>query len=86
MRAMLCVGVAYFLIGVLAPVFTLASQGALNGFNKDGMTWAFVSGTLGAVGALGALFFGFCTWGGVRIWRRRQRFLAQGGHTAKVFD
>ena len=39
-----------------------------------------------AVGALGALFFGFCTWGGVRIWRRRQRFLVQGGHAAKVFD
>ena len=56
MRAMLCVGVAYFLIGVLAPVFTLASQGALNGFNKDGMTWAFVSGTLGAVGALFIIF------------------------------
>jgi len=56
MRAMLCVGVAYFLIGVLAPVFTLASQGALSGFNRDGTTWAFVSGTLGAVGALFIIF------------------------------
>ena len=56
MRAMLCVGVAYFLIGVLAPVFMLASQGALGGFNKDGATWAFVSGTLGAVGALFIIF------------------------------
>ena len=56
MRAMLCVGVAYFLIGVLAPVFMLASQGALGGFNKDGTTWAFVSGTLGAVGALFIIF------------------------------
>ena len=56
MRAMLCVGVAYFLIGVLAPVFTLASQGALNSFNKDGVTWAFVSGTLGAIGALFIIF------------------------------
>ena len=56
MRAMLCVGVAYFLIGVLAPVFMLASQGALSGFNKDGTTWAFVSGTLGAVGALFIIF------------------------------
>ena len=56
MRAMLCVGVAYFLIGVLAPVFMLASQGALNSFNKDGVTWAFVSGTLGAIGALFIIF------------------------------
>ena len=44
------------------PVFTLASQGALNGFNKDGATWAFVSGTLGAVGAL-FIIFAFKTGG-----------------------
>ena len=50
MKALLCVGVAYFLIGVLAPVFTLASQGALGGFSKQGATWAFVSGALGAIG------------------------------------
>ena len=52
MKALLCVGVAYFLIGVLAPVFTLASQGALGGFSKQGATWAFVSGALGAIGAV----------------------------------
>ena len=40
MKALLCVGVAYFLIGVLAPVSTLASQGALGNFSKDGATWA----------------------------------------------
>ena len=34
MRALLCVGVAYFLIGVLVPVVTLSSQGQLNGFNE----------------------------------------------------
>src|SRR6267154_2458473 len=52
MKALLCVGAAYFLIGVLAPVFTLASQGALNNFSKDGATWATVSGALGAIGAV----------------------------------
>ena len=52
MKALLCVGVAYFLIGVLAPVFTLASQGALGSFSKQGATWAFVSGALGAIGAV----------------------------------
>src|SRR5260370_7101323 len=52
MKALLCVGVAYFLIGVLAPVFTLASQGALGGFSKQGATWAFVSGAFAAIVAL----------------------------------
>lgn len=52
MRALLCVGLAYFLIGVLAPAFTLMSQGALNGFNREGTTWATVAGALGAIGAL----------------------------------
>jgi len=52
MKALLCVGAAYFLIGVLAPVATLASQGALGNFNKDGATWATVSGALGAIGAV----------------------------------
>jgi len=41
--------------------------------------------TLG-FGLAGILLSGFNTWSGVRIWRRRQRFLAQGGHTAKAFD
>src|SRR5260370_34758273 len=52
MKALLCVGVAYFLFGVLAAVCTLASQGALSGFSKEGTTWAFVSGALGAIGAV----------------------------------
>jgi hypothetical protein len=52
MKALLCVGIAYFLIGVLAPVVTLMSQGALNGFSAEGSTWATVAGALGAIGAL----------------------------------
>jgi uncharacterized membrane protein len=52
MRALLCVGVAYFLIGVLFPLASLASQGELKGFNSAGITWATVGGALGAVGAL----------------------------------
>jgi hypothetical protein len=36
MRALLCVGVAYFLIGVLVPLATLFTQGqGLNGFNRE---------------------------------------------------
>jgi uncharacterized membrane protein len=52
LRALLCVGMAYFLIGVLVPVGMLASQGSLNGFNKEGSTWATVAGVLGAIGAV----------------------------------
>ncbi len=56
MKALLCVGMAYFLIGVLVPAGTLMSQGALNNFNGQGTTWATISGVLGAVGALFIIF------------------------------
>lgn len=51
-RALLCVGVAYFLIGVLGPVAMLSTQGGLGGFNKLGATWATTAGALGAIGAV----------------------------------
>ena len=51
MRALLCVGVAYFLIGVLVPVITLSSQGQLNGFSMKGTVGATAAGALGAAGA-----------------------------------
>ena len=56
MRAMLCVGVAYFLIGVLVPVAWLWSQGALGGFNSAGATTATAAGALGALGAVCIIF------------------------------
>ena len=53
MRAMLCVGVAYFLIAVLVPLVVLYSQGqGLRGFNTAGTTMATVAGALGALGAV----------------------------------
>ena len=52
MRALLCVGVAYFLIGVLIPAAALASQGELRGFNPIGTMTATVAGALGALGAV----------------------------------
>ena len=51
LKALLCVGVAYFLIGVLVPVGALSSQGALSGFNTNGMIMATIAGALGAAGA-----------------------------------
>lgn len=53
LRSLLCVGVAYFLIGVIVPVVMLASQGELNaGWNTFGATTATVAGALGAIGAV----------------------------------
>ena len=52
MRALLCVGVAYFLVGVLVPVISLWSQGQLGGFNLKGSAAATAGGALGAVGAV----------------------------------
>ena len=56
LRALLCVGVAYFLVGVLVPVIALGSQGELKGFNSGGVTAATLGGALGAVGAVGIIF------------------------------
>jgi len=52
-RALLCVGIAYMLIGVLVPVIALVSQGELNkGWTTAGFTQATLAGALGAIGAI----------------------------------
>lgn len=54
MRALLCVGIAYFLIGILVPVISLGMQGNLSvsSFNTSGTTLATFAGALGAIGAV----------------------------------
>ena len=52
LRALLCVGIAYFLIGVLVPVTALLSQGELRNFNATGTITATAAGALGALGAV----------------------------------
>jgi drug/metabolite transporter (DMT)-like permease len=52
MMALLCVGVAYFLIGVLVPVVALTGQGGITGFSAGGAIWAGLGGALGAIGAV----------------------------------
>jgi hypothetical protein len=52
LRALLCVGFAYFLIGVLVPVVALGAQGELKGFSGPGVLAATAGGTLGALGAV----------------------------------
>jgi hypothetical protein len=51
LKALLCVGVAYFLIGILVPIGALGSQGQLNSFNSRGLITATIAGALGAIGA-----------------------------------
>jgi hypothetical protein len=62
LKALLCVGIAYFLIGVLVPVAALSSQGALSGFNTNGTILAIVAGALGAAGAA-CIIYAFRTGG-----------------------
>lgn len=52
LRALLCVGGAYFLIAVLVPVITLASKGQLGGFTGRGVLLSTLGGALGAGGAI----------------------------------
>jgi len=52
-RALLCVGVAYLLIGVLVPVVALSAQGQLGqGWSTSGTVAATAAGGLGALGAV----------------------------------
>lgn len=63
MRALLCVGVAYFLVGVIVPIAVLMSQGqGLRGFNGGGAAAATLAGMLGAIGAV-CIIFSFRTGG-----------------------
>jgi hypothetical protein len=52
MRAMLCVGIAYFLIAVVVPVIALTSEGQWGGFTTSGVITATLAGSLGALGAV----------------------------------
>ena len=66
LKALLCVGVAYFLIGVLLPVAGLSSQGSLNNFNSTGLVTATIAGALGAIGA-GCIICSF-RYGGLPVY------------------
>ena len=51
LKALLCVGAAYFMIGVVVPIAALSSQGALSQFDRTGLITATAAGALGAIGA-----------------------------------
>jgi hypothetical protein len=50
-KAFLFVGIAYFLVAVLAPLGVLALNGGSWKFPMSGMWWSFVAGIAGAAGA-----------------------------------
>jgi len=51
LKALLCVGVAYFLIGVIVPVAVLGPGTSASVFSSHGVLTASVAGALGAIGA-----------------------------------
>jgi len=54
-KAFLVVGIAYFLVAVLAPLILLKASGASLSMPAKGFWWALIAGVVGAVGALGVL-------------------------------
>ncbi len=52
LKALLCVGFAYFLLGVLVPVAGLAPFGNLTGITGAGAVWSTLGGILGGIGAV----------------------------------
>ncbi len=56
MKALLCVGGAYFFFAVLMPVLQLSNNAGLGDFDRGGVTNAFLSGSLGAIGAICIIF------------------------------
>ncbi len=54
-KAFLLVGVAYFLVAVLAPLAVLKMNGATWSFPATGAWWSLIAGVAGAIGAFGVL-------------------------------
>jgi drug/metabolite transporter (DMT)-like permease len=58
LKAFLIVGLAYFLVAVLAPIALLAIKGSSLAFWEypaKGFRWSLLAGIVGAIGALGVL-------------------------------
>jgi hypothetical protein len=54
-KAFLFVGIAYFLVAVLAPLAVLKMNNATWSFPATGALWSLIAGVVGAVGAFGVL-------------------------------
>ncbi|REK15877.1 MAG: hypothetical protein DWQ37_08670 [Planctomycetota bacterium] len=55
LRPFICVGMAYFLIAVLAPGVYLYLKGETGHWSATGIVWSLAAGAAGAIGALGVI-------------------------------
>jgi hypothetical protein len=55
MRPFVCVGLAYFAIGVIVPAVLLKLKGEQGDWTAKGITFSLAGGALGAIGALGII-------------------------------
>jgi drug/metabolite transporter (DMT)-like permease len=55
LRPFVCVGLAYFLIGVIVPSLWLHFRGEQGDWTLRGVVWSVAGGALGALGALGII-------------------------------
>jgi len=55
LRPFICVGLAYFLIAVLAPGILLRARGEAGRWTTSGIVWSLAAGAAGALGALGII-------------------------------
>lgn len=55
LRPFICVGLAYFLIAVLAPSIMLRMTGEIGHWSATGIIWSLAAGAAGALGALGII-------------------------------
>jgi hypothetical protein len=56
LRPFACVGLAYFFIAVAAPIALISLRAEDSGaWTPGGMTWSFLAGVAGAIGALGVI-------------------------------
>jgi len=53
LRPFMCVGIAYFLIAVIFPIFVLTTKKEQGHWSFTGFVWSFIAGAVGAIGALG---------------------------------
>jgi hypothetical protein len=52
---LLCVGLAYFVITVIVPIYILKTKGEQGAFSTRGVRWGLGAGACGALGALGII-------------------------------
>lgn len=55
LRPFICVGLAYFVVAVVAPVLALRTRGEEGKWSIGGIFWSFFAGAVGALGALGII-------------------------------